>query len=220
MRDEHAEARRIKALYATQRKLYRAGYCAIAGIDEVGRGACAGPVTVAACILDRSCDYLEGLDDSKALSPRKRTLLAAKIKDFSVAYTIVHKPNDLIDERGINATLAIAQIECIDTLDVVPDKILIDGIALGKGLGRGEEYVVKGDATVACIAAASILAKVARDQLMIQIAKDDPRYTLYGFAQNKGYGTALHREAIEAHGLLPLHRRTFCTNFTLPSTNN
>ncbi|MCL2818935.1 MAG: ribonuclease HII, partial [Actinomycetia bacterium] len=183
-------------LYATERQLHSSGYISVAGIDEVGYGSIAGPITVAACILDDTVP-IEGLKDSKRFSSHKlRSQVADEIRAVSLAFAVAHRPHTLIDRIGIVGALQEAQKEAVAKLERVSDKILIDGTPFKTLLGLNEEYIVKGDATVACIAAASILAKVARDELMIDLAQDHPEYAPYDLAQNKGYGTAAHRSAI------------------------
>ena len=199
-------------LYLSEKSLADAGYRTVAGIDEVGYGSLAGPVTVAACILDPQV-RIDDLKDSKRFSSHgKRARVAQDIKDSALAYAIAHRSNTLIDEIGIVATLQQAQRECLARLSLVPDKILIDGTPFQTALGLGEEYVVRGDATVACIAAASILAKVARDELMVQLAESNPDYAYYELDRNKGYGTLAHRNAIKKYGLTPIHRTSYCTS--------
>jgi len=184
----------------------------IAGIDEVGYGSLAGPVAVAACILDPE-KPIEGIKDSKAFSSHtKRASVAQTIRENAAAYSISFRPNTLIDEIGIVGALQEAIRECVANLAVKPDRILIDGTPFKTSLDLSEEYIVKGDATVPCISAASILAKVARDEFMMQLAHKHPEYACYDFAQNKGYGTLAHRTAIKTNGLCPIHRRCYCTN--------
>jgi len=184
----------------------------IVGIDEVGYGSLAGPVTVAACILDDSTP-IAGVKDSKAFSShRKRAHVASEIKDQAIAFSIAHRPNYVIDERGIVGALQQAQRECLEKLGMKTDRILIDGTPFKTTLGMGEEYIIKGDVTVACISAASILAKVARDELMIQFALTYPEFSAYGFDSNKGYGSAAHRETIAHGGLTPFHRKSYCAH--------
>jgi len=192
--------------------LFEKGHKVIAGIDEVGYGSLAGPVTVAACILDPSIPVADLKDSKKFSSHKKRSRVAQDIRDSAVAYWIAHRPNTLIDEIGVVETLQQAQLECIQNLSVAPDKILIDGTPYQTLLGLDEEYIVKGDATVACIAAASILAKVARDELMIEFAKENPDYDYYELESNKGYGSLAHRNAIKKYGLTPIHRKSYCAN--------
>jgi ribonuclease HII len=199
-------------LFGFERNLYEAGFRCVVGIDEVGYGALAGPVTVAACVLDPS-HPIAGLKDSKRFSSHeKRAEVAHEIRQNAVAYHIAHRPNTLIDDIGIVGALQEAQRECLSSLGIAPDKILIDGTPYSSTLDLGEEYIVKGDAAVACIAAASIIAKVARDELMIELAEAHPELAGYDIAKNKGYGTKMHREAIAEHGLSGFHRRCYCTN--------
>jgi ribonuclease HII len=199
-------------LYARERILHQEGMRVIVGIDEVGYGSLAGPVTVAACVLDATRPIAD-IKDSKAFSShRRRSEVSAAIKEGAIAYAIAHRPNTLIDTIGIVGALQEAQRECVERIGIVFNRVLVDGTPYKRRLGYDEEYVVKGDANVACIAAASILAKVARDELMMSYEMRYPPLSCYGFARNKGYGTSAHREAIELYGLSPLHRRCYCAN--------
>ncbi|MCL2491718.1 MAG: ribonuclease HII [Coriobacteriia bacterium] len=200
-------------LFSIERHYHRLGHAFIVGIDEVGYGSLAGPVTVAACILDES-NPIEDIKDSKKFSSHeKRALVAQAIRDRALAYSIAHRSNRVIDELGIVTALQQAQLECIEKLSLAPDRILIDGTPYKETLGKNEDYLIKGDATVACIAAASILAKVARDELMMYLASDFEEYDRYDIAQNKGYGTLKHRDALREIGLSTLHRKSYCAHF-------
>lgn len=200
---EHAETRRLAALYRMEADLRTAGCAVIVGLDEVGRGALAGPITVGAVVLPES-PRIQSLDDSKKLRPEVRSQVASRIRDVAIASAVIHIPADEIDATGITAALRKAFVSALESLPVAPDRVLLDGLPLG--LAEKETAVVKGDSLVAAIAAASVLAKVTRDQLMVSLAEAHPQY---GFAINKGYGTAEHMAAIAEHGLCPLHRRSF-----------
>ncbi len=181
-----------------------AGYHVICGVDEAGRGPLSGPVVAAACILPDG--FLPaGLDDSKKLSPKKREALFDIICESAVAYAIASATPEEIDEINIlNATM-LAMRRAIEGLPISPDFVLIDG-NIAKDMPLPCQTVIKGDATSASIAAASILAKVTRDRLCLQ---DDAAYPAYGFAKHKGYGTKEHMQALRTYGPTPIHRRTF-----------
>ena len=180
------------------------GYQAICGVDEAGRGPLAGPVCAAAVILPPGFE-IPGLNDSKQLSDKKRRELFPTIQREAVAFGIAFVDEKTIDEINIlNATFT-AMRSAIEQLRVKPDLALIDGNRV-VDFGVTAVPVVKGDAKVASIAAASILAKVARDEYMERM---DALYPEYGFAVHKGYGTKRHYAAVDQYGLCPIHRRTF-----------
>lgn len=197
------ERNRLSRLYAFESDLHGRGFVAVAGVDEVGRGALAGPLSAGACILPPN-PRIEGLDDSKRLSPAKREMLAAIIREVAVCWSVAHVPADQIDALGVTAALRRAMGRAIAGLQLEPDHVVLDGLPLG--VCPNESAVVKGDSTVAAISAASIVAKVARDALMVEFAESHPEYQL---DINKGYGTPEHLAAIETHGLSPIHRRSF-----------
>ena len=199
-------------LLRLERECRAEGFCFVAGVDEVGRGPLAGPVVAAAVVFPRGA-ALPPVNDSKQLTPETREHLAAQIKERALAWGICHIPPVQIDERGMAACLHAAMLQAVENTGLEPDSVLIDGVPLH--IHPKETCIVKGDAKVACIAAASIVAKVARDTMMCEAAK---LYPDYGFEQNKGYGSAEHIAAIERIGLSPIHRRSFCRNFTLPQT--
>jgi len=202
----------VPELYMREHALYAKGCTSVAGIDEVGYGALAGPITVAICVLDPE-KPIEDLKDSKKFSSHKRRAQVAQdIRENALDYHIAFRSNEAIDQYGIVGALQQAQLECISKLAKMPDRILIDGTPFKVKLDCDETYIVKGDATVACIAAASIIAKVARDELMMELEARHPEYVSYGFAQNKGYGSAAHREALGREGLTRLHRKSYCAN--------
>jgi ribonuclease HII len=198
-----AEARRTKKLYAMQRELADAGFLIVAGLDEVGRGALAGPVSAGAVVLPIT-PRIEGLDDSKRLTPARREELAAVIYERALAVSVAHVPASDIDALGMTAALRRAFASALEGLDVIPAHVLLDGLPMH--VVEQETAVVKGDTKVAAIAAASIVAKVARDALMREVAT---RHPAYGFDVNKGYGTAEHVQAIVRFGPCELHRRSF-----------
>ncbi len=186
------------------------GFVAVAGVDEVGRGPLAGPVVCAAVImpLDEELRVL-GVNDSKKLSAKKREALAEKIKQAARAYTIVEVDERTIDEINILQATRLGMKRAIEGLAVAPDYVLTDG-NMTLDIGVPQKSIVKGDALVYSIGAASILAKTYRDQLMKEYAKE---YPSYGFERNAGYGTAEHIRAIKEGGICKIHRRTFVKNF-------
>lgn len=184
------------------------GYQLICGVDEAGRGPLAGPVTAAAVILPEGYE-IPGLNDSKQLTDKKRRELYPIIKEEAIAYGIAFVDEKIIDEVNILNATFMAMKDAISQLSIKPDLALIDG---NRVLDFGVEAipVVKGDAKVASIAAASILAKVARDDYMEAMAE---QYPGYGFEVHKGYGTKRHYAAIEEMGMCSIHRRTFLKKF-------
>lgn len=197
------EDARLDALYAAERELYDAGCIAVAGADEVGRGALAGPLTVGAVVLPAS-PRIRGLNDSKQLSPAKRTQIAEQVREIAVAACVAHVEATDIDALGVTAALRLAFSRAVIGLGIKPDRLLIDGRPLR--IHHAETAIVKGDSRVAAIAAASVIAKVERDTLMVRAAQEHPEFE---FDVNKGYGTAEHIAAIAKHGPCPLHRRSF-----------
>ncbi len=177
----------------------------IAGVDEVGRGPLAGPVYAAAVILPYD-HQIVGITDSKKLSPRKRELLAEQIKQEALCWSLGVASVTEIDKFNIREATLLAMSRAIKKLSLKPDFVKIDGNSLPKLTGYHLEAVIKGDLTVEVIGAASIVAKVARDNLMDRYAL---RYPEYGFDQHKGYGTAKHLAALKKYGPSPLHRRSF-----------
>ncbi|WP_436840212.1 ribonuclease HII [Vibrio hepatarius] len=183
---------------------YPAGYQVIAGVDEVGRGPLVGDVVTAAVILDPN-QPIEGLNDSKKLTEKKRLALFSEILDKSLAWGVGRCSHEEIDEHNIlNATM-IAMQRAIESLNVIPDLALIDGNRIPP-LTMDAQAVVKGDMRVAEISAASIIAKVIRDQEMEELDKLHPEF---GFAKHKGYPTKAHFEAIDKYGVIEQHRRSF-----------
>ncbi len=190
--------------YEYEKEAISQGFKCVCGVDEAGRGPLCGPVCAAAVILPMDCE-IEGINDSKKLSEKKREALYDIIKEKAVAYSVVMVDAATIDEINILQATFKAMREAVSTLSVKPDIALIDGN--GKpGLSIEERTIVKGDAKSISIAAASILAKVTRDRYCIEL---DKKYPEYQFAKHKGYGTKLHYEMIVEHGICPEHRRTF-----------
>lgn len=180
----------------------------VCGVDEAGRGPLAGPVFAAACILPEDF-VLEGLDDSKKLTEKKREALFDKITQNAVAYAIASASVEEIEEINILNAALLAMRRAIEALPVKADFALIDG-NVDRGFPLPAKAVVGGDALAPSIAAASILAKVARDRVCYELDKE---YPAYGFAKHKGYGTKLHKEALLAHGISPVHRPAFVQSF-------
>ncbi len=176
----------------------------IAGVDEVGRGSLAGAVVTAAVILDPH-KPIDGLADSKKLTEKKRQLLAEQIKEHALCYCIARAEHEEVDELNVLQASLLAMQRAIEGLSLIPDRVLVDGTFCPQ-ISYPCEAVIKGDAKVAAISAASILAKVARDNEMIAL---DAVYPGYGFAKHKGYPTQFHREALQQLGISPIHRKSF-----------
>ena len=190
--------------YEYEKQAIAEGYTTVCGIDEAGRGPLCGPVCAAAVILPVDCE-IEGINDSKKLSEKKREKLYDEIIRKAVCYAVSMVPADVIDEINILQATFLAMWNAVSGLSVQPDIALIDGNQK-PGLTIEERTIVKGDAKSISIAAASILAKVTRDRYMLEA---DTKYPEYKFAQHKGYGTKLHYEMLAEYGLCPEHRRTF-----------
>ncbi len=190
--------------YRFEKELIDQGYSLVCGIDEAGRGPLCGPVCAAACILPVDLE-IEGLNDSKKISEKKREQLYDIITEKAIAYAVAFSTVEEIDSINIlNATL-LAMRRAVSSLSVNPDFLLIDGNC-SKGFDISARAVVKGDANVPSIAAASILAKVTRDRLCAELDKEYPEY---GIAKHKGYGTKEHMAMIREHGISPIHRKSF-----------
>ena len=180
------------------------GYTVICGVDEAGRGPLAGPVFAAAVILPEG-HIIEGVNDSKKLSEKKREMLFDKIIEECVCYSIGTASEKEIDEINILQATYLAMKRAVDGLEIRPDYVLIDGNRMPP-LDIPAETIVKGDGKSASIAAASIIAKVSRDRYMLELAK---KYPQYEFEKHKGYGTKLHYEKIAEHGISDIHRKSF-----------
>ena len=191
-----------------ENSLYAEGYKMICGVDEAGRGPLAGPVCAAAVILPRGLE-LPGLNDSKKLTDKKRRELFPIIKEQAIAYGIGLASHEEIDKVNILQATYLAMERAIAQLEGKTDFALIDGNR-AKDFGLPVRTVVKGDSLSASIAAASILAKVTRDDIMLEMAE---KYPEYGFEVHKGYGTKAHYEALRAHGHSPIHRMSFLKKF-------
>ncbi len=190
--------------YSYEKLAIEKGFKTICGIDEAGRGPLAGPVYAAAVILPIDLE-IDGLNDSKKLTEKKREALFDVICEKAISYSIGIATEEEIDEINILNATFLAMRRAVDGLSVKPDYALIDGNQHPR-LSIPDETVVKGDGKSMSIAAASILAKVSRDRFMLQIAEKYPEYC---FEKHKGYGTKLHYEMIEKYGVAPIHRRSF-----------
>lgn len=187
-----------------ENEAYARGYKYVCGVDEAGRGPLAGPVFAAAVILPRGC-VIDGVNDSKKLTEKKREQLYSKIKEQSLAYCVASASVDEIDEINILNATFLAMTRAVSGLQVKADFALVDGNRL-PSLEIDAKAVVKGDALSESIAAASILAKVERDHFMLNL---DNEYPNYAFEKHKGYGTKLHIEMIKKYGASNVHRKTF-----------
>ena len=181
----------------------------IAGIDEAGRGPLAGPVVCACVIMPIDSDkIIDGINDSKKLSAKKREELYEKIINTAVAYSIIEIDEKTIDEINILQATRLGMKKALESLSIKPDIVLIDAVKIDTDLLQ--ENIIKGDALSYNIASASILAKVHRDRLMVSIDKEYPQY---GFAKHKGYGTKAHIEALKKYGKTKIHRESFIKHF-------
>lgn len=197
------ERMRVEALYEVESEFYKRGMTHIVGIDEVGRGPLAGPVTVAAVILKPHW-FAPGLNDSKKVTPKHREALSARIHDEAVDLSIVSMPPSEIDAVNIYQATMEAMYQAVKNLHVKPDAVIVDAMPLHFPFPTIS--MIHGDARSASVAAASIAAKVYRDHLMDEY---DEKFPGYGFARNKGYGTAEHIEALHRLGITPIHRKSF-----------
>lgn len=187
---------------------YADGYEIVCGVDEAGRGPLAGPVYAAAVILPKG-HIIEGVNDSKKLSEKKRDELFDKVIDECAAYSVGIATEQEIDEINILQATFLAMRRAVEGLTVKPDIALIDGNKT-PGLVIAQRAIIKGDGKSANIAAASIIAKVSRDRYMLEMAE---KYPEYQFEKHKGYGTKLHYEMLEKYGVSPIHRKTFLKKF-------
>lgn len=187
-----------------EKQLVEKGCKYVCGVDEVGRGPLAGPVVCAAVIMPLD-DVIEGVDDSKKLSAKKREVLSEKILEKAVASAICRIEADKIDEINILQATRLCMKNAIESLSVKPDFVIVDG-NMTLDIDIPQLSIIKGDANSYSIGSASIIAKVYRDKVMEEYAKE---YPYYGFEGNAGYGTAKHIQGIVEHGLCPIHRRSF-----------
>ena len=197
------ERLRVESMYKTESGFYKKGLNLIAGIDEVGRGPLAGPVTVAAVILKPHW-FAAGLNDSKQVTPAHREELSKKIHEEAIDISIFSLPPEEIDSVNIYEATMMAMYQAVKNLRVKPEAVIVDAMPLHFPFPTIS--MVHGDARSASVAAASIVAKVYRDHLMDEYDKEYPGY---GFATNKGYGTAKHIHALEELGVTPIHRKSF-----------
>lgn len=195
----------ITPTLARESALWAKGCRYVAGLDEVGRGPLAGPVVAAAVVLPQNAKIIAGLRDSKQMTAHQRDRVAAVIRDTASAWAVGAASPREIDRLNILGATALAMRRALSLLSQAPDHVLVDGNPFPE-LRCEHEAIVKGDATCLSIAAASVLAKQARDRLMILLAS---RFPAFGWEQNMGYGTTEHLAAIEANGLTPHHRRSF-----------
>lgn len=205
------ELQRLQNLKQIEEEIYNknANIQYICGIDEAGRGPLAGPVVVASVIMPRD-SLIEGVNDSKKVSEKKREEMYKRIIEEAVSYGVGIIDQDKIDEINILNATKLGLTTSIKELEVKPDIILVDALNKIDTLGIPYNSIIKGDAKTYSIAAASIIAKVTRDRIMRQW---DEIYPMYGFEKHKGYGTAMHIQAIKEYGLCPIHRRSFTKNF-------
>ena len=202
------ELERLINLKSMEKELYNKGFEYICGIDEAGRGPLAGPVVVAGVIMPKD-SMIEGVNDSKKVSEKKREKLYDLILEEAISYSVAVIGQDVIDEINILNATKQGVTKVVEELDVKPNLILVDALTHIQTKGIPYDSIIKGDAKCYNIAAASIIAKVTRDRIMRQW---DEIYPQYGFINHKGYGTAKHMEALKEYGPCPIHRRTFIKN--------
>ena len=202
------EVERLVKLKEIEKEIYEKGFNNICGIDEAGRGPLAGPVVVAGVIMPKD-SMIEGVNDSKKVSEKKREKLYDLILEEAISYSVAIIGQDVIDNINILNATKQGVTEVVDGLDIKPDLILVDALQHINTRGIPYEPIIKGDTKCYNIAAASIIAKVTRDRIMRQW---DEIYPQYGFISHKGYGTAKHIAAIREYGLCPIHRKSFAKN--------
>jgi ribonuclease HII len=205
---DQSETNRIRRMLRFESVLWNQGKRAVAGLDEAGRGPLAGPVVAAAVVFDENV-FIPGIDDSKRLTPQKRDLLFERIQNQARAWGVGIVSEIEIDRSNILRASERAMRKAIDDLHIMPDHLLIDGRPVS-GIATVQTAIVRGDRKSFSIAAASILAKVIRDRMMVIY---DRLYPDYGFASHKGYGTRRHVEAVQKHGPCAIHRKTFHIKF-------
>ncbi len=210
---DHAEETALPPHFGFEERLFAQGFRLVAGIDEAGRGPLAGPVSAAAVVLDPA-DIPEGLDDSKLLTPVEREERYSAIMAKAVAVGIGFASVAEIDAINIRQATFAAMRRAVRSLAFRPTHLLIDGKDPPPAMPCPLEAIIKGDGLSLSIAAASIVAKVTRDRVMIRLHAHHPGY---GFDAHKGYATPVHRQAIIAHGLCVMHRRSFCSKVTMKS---
>ena len=202
------EQERLKHMLEIEASLCEKGYKLVCGVDEAGRGPLCGPVVAAAVIL-KPGQMIDGVNDSKKISEKKREKLYEDIMANALAVGVGMSDVDVIEDVNILNATKLAMKQAINNLKIQPEYVLIDGNQM-IDITMDAETVVSGDAKSESIAAASIIAKVTRDRMLLEWDKEYPEY---GFAKHKGYGTKAHIEAIGKYGLTPLHRKSFCTKF-------
>src|SRR3954463_12981182 len=201
-----ADEDRTDSLWDMESSLRRRGFEVVAGADEAGRGACAGPLVAAACVLPSGRrGRVPGLADSKLLTPAARERVYEEVVDRALAWSVVAIPVEDLDARGMHVTNIEALRRAVSALDPFPDYVLTDGFPV-PGLTQPTLAVWKGDRVAACVAAASVLAKVTRDRIMLELHE---RWPEYAFAGHKGYITDVHSAALDRHGPCPEHRMRF-----------
>lgn len=196
-------------IYATldiENSVWEKGYELICGVDEVGRGCFAGPVVTGAVVISPSCNFPQGIADSKLLKPKQREVLAEQIKECAVAWAVGISTVEEINSLGIGKATQLAFTKALENLTIPPEFILIDAFYINSVDKKIQQPITHGDQLSISIAAASIVAKVFRDDLMNQLHLEYPEY---GFNQHKGYGTKVHQQAIKQYGLSEIHRKSF-----------
>ena len=206
MRAPRPVVRSENGLWALERVLQRSGFPHVAGADEAGRGACAGPLVVAACVLPSGRrGEVPGLADSKLLTPRAREAVYDEVRARALAWAVVVVPATEVDRCGLHVMNVRAMRQAVARLPLCPSYVLTDGFAIG-GMPAPALAVWKGDRVAACVAAASVLAKVTRDRMMVELHE---RWPAYDFARHKGYITPEHTSALSEHGPCPEHRFSY-----------
>ena len=206
MRAPRPVVRSENGLWALERVLQRSGFPDVAGVDEAGRGACAGPLVVAACVLPAGRrGQVPGLADSKLLTERAREAAYEQVRERALAYAVVVVPSVEVDRCGLHVMNVRAMRQAVSRLGLCPSYVLTDGFPIG-GMPAPALAVWKGDRVAACVAAASVLAKVTRDRLMVELHAQWPDYD---FARHKGYITPEHAAALTRHGPCPEHRFSY-----------
>lgn len=203
------ELERLTKLKSIEKELYHKGFKYICGIDEAGRGPLAGPVVIAGVIMPED-SMIEGINDSKKVSEKKREKLYDDILEEAISYSVAIIGQDVIDDINILNATKQGVTKVVEELDVKPNLILVDALTHINTKGIPYDSIIKGDAKCYNISAASIIAKVTRDRIMRQW---DEIYPQYGFIHHKGYGTAKHIEALKEYGPCPIHRKSFIKNF-------
>lgn len=201
------EIARLESLWNFERRAFDHGYSLIAGLDEAGRGPLAGPVVAAAVILPKD-ELIQGVDDSKKLSEKKRDELFEKIQDIAIDIGVGIVDNKTIDEINIFNATKLAMARAIESMETKPNFMLIDALELAD-ISIKQKAIIKGDSKSISIAAASIIAKVTRDRI---VKEYDIEYPEYNFSKHKGYGTKEHYEALKTYGATPIHRMSFLKN--------